>query len=174
MPLQQGPLRVQGRLNVEGETILEGSLTLEGPPPVLPNGTTGTTQPAGDNSTKLATTAFVQEAGIVGPEGPQGPAGPQGVEGPQGPGGYQGQMGPQGAAGTQGVEGPQGIQGPQGNTGATGAAGPPAWINLFRNGPMDVAQRGTSGSVSSGTTAYTLDGCQITANRGRCGLGTGI
>lgn len=37
------------------------------------------------------------------------------------------------------------------------------FVNKFRNGPCDVAQRGTSGSVSSGSTAYTLDGIQITA-----------
>lgn len=30
--------------------------------------------------------------------------------------------------------------------------------NKFRNGTMDVAQRGVSGTVSSGTSAYTLDG----------------
>ena len=61
MPLEKtGPQRIRGRLHVEGDTILEGNLTLAGPAPQLPNGTTGTTQPGGDNSTNLATTAFVQ------------------------------------------------------------------------------------------------------------------
>ena len=283
MPQPTGPLTVQGRLRVEGDTTLEGNLTLTGPPPTLPNGTTATTQLQGDSSTKLATTAFVQEAGIVGPQGPAGPTGATGPSGPQGPGGYQGQMGPAGATGATGpaiylepeppeepalIPGPQGIQGiagttgaqgptgppiyleaeqpedpvylpgppgiqgvqgltgavgppvyleapeadepiplpgppgiqgvqgiqgqtgvpvyleaeqpedipmiapivgptgPQGATGSTGAAGsagPSGWINLFYNGPMDVAQGGTSGSVSSGSTAYTLDGWQIMA-----------
>jgi len=36
-------------------------------------------------------------------------------------------------------------------------------VNKFRNGQMDVAQRGTSGTVASGTTAYTLDGWMISA-----------
>jgi hypothetical protein len=35
--------------------------------------------------------------------------------------------------------------------------------NRFRNGTYDVAQRGTSGSVSAGATAYTLDGWLVTA-----------
>jgi hypothetical protein len=33
--------------------------------------------------------------------------------------------------------------------------------NKFRNGTMDVAQRGTSGTVASATSAYTLDGWLI-------------
>lgn len=37
------------------------------------------------------------------------------------------------------------------------------FANKFRNGTMQVAQRGTSGSVSAGTTAYTLDGWQVSA-----------
>jgi hypothetical protein len=36
-------------------------------------------------------------------------------------------------------------------------------INKFRNGTFDVASRGTSGTVSSGTTAYSLDGWMIAA-----------
>lgn len=36
-------------------------------------------------------------------------------------------------------------------------------INKFRNPGMDVAQRGTSGSVASGSTAYSLDGWMIVA-----------
>ena len=37
------------------------------------------------------------------------------------------------------------------------------FVNLFCNPHMDVAQRGSSGSVSAGTTAYTLDRWQISA-----------
>jgi hypothetical protein len=36
-------------------------------------------------------------------------------------------------------------------------------VNKFRNPGFDVAQRGTSGTVSAGNTAYTLDGWQISA-----------
>jgi len=37
------------------------------------------------------------------------------------------------------------------------------FVNKFRNGKMDVYQRGSSGTVSAGTTAYTADGWQISA-----------
>jgi hypothetical protein len=37
------------------------------------------------------------------------------------------------------------------------------YVNKFRNPGMDIAQRGTSGSVTSGTTAYTLDGWMVSA-----------
>ena len=47
------------------------------------------------------------------------------------------------------------------NLGYVGTAG--GYVNKFRNGGFDVDQRGTSGSVSSGATAYTLDGWQISA-----------
>lgn len=40
---------------------------------------------------------------------------------------------------------------------------PGGFLNKFRNPGFDIAQRGTSGSVSAGTTAYTLDGWQISA-----------
>ncbi|WP_127078331.1 hypothetical protein [Rhodomicrobium lacus] len=36
-------------------------------------------------------------------------------------------------------------------------------LNKFRNGSFAIAQRGTSGSVAAGATAYTLDGWQIAA-----------
>jgi Major tropism determinant N-terminal domain len=41
---------------------------------------------------------------------------------------------------------------------------PGGFLNKFRNGAMDVAQRGTSGTVSASSTAYALDGWQITAS----------
>ena len=40
---------------------------------------------------------------------------------------------------------------------------PGGFVNKFRNGTFDVAQRGSSGSVAAGTPAYTLDGWQISA-----------
>lgn len=40
---------------------------------------------------------------------------------------------------------------------------PGGFLNKFRNPGFDIAQRGTSGSVTAGTTAYTLDGWQISA-----------
>ncbi|WP_127076142.1 hypothetical protein [Rhodomicrobium lacus] len=43
------------------------------------------------------------------------------------------------------------------------ASGARGFVNAFRNGGFTVAQRGTSGSVAAGATAYTLDGWQISA-----------
>lgn len=40
---------------------------------------------------------------------------------------------------------------------------PQGFANKFRNASMNIAQRGTSGTVTAGTTAYTLDGWQMTA-----------
>ena len=39
--------------------------------------------------------------------------------------------------------------------------GPGGWRNKFRNPNFLIAQRGTSGTVTSGSTAYTADGWQI-------------
>ena len=52
---------------------------------------------------------------------------------------------------------------------STPLSGTPAWnaydpggfLNKFRNGVFSVAQRGTSGTVTTGNTSYTLDGWQI-------------
>ena len=41
-------------------------------------------------------------------------------------------------------------------------------VNKFRNPTMDIAQRGTSGTVSSGGTAYTVDGWQVTTAGHTC------
>lgn len=62
-----------------------------------------------------------------------------------------------GATGPTGPQGAQGIPGPQGAAGATGASGA-GWVNKFRNPTMDVAQRGTSGTVATNGAAYSLDG----------------
>jgi hypothetical protein len=40
------------------------------------------------------------------------------------------------------------------------------YINFFRNPFMEVAQRGTSGTITAGTGAYTLDGWAVTASGG--------
>lgn len=42
------------------------------------------------------------------------------------------------------------------------------YVNKFRNGNFDVAQRGTAGTVAAGTTAYTLDGWQVSATGAGC------
>ena len=39
-------------------------------------------------------------------------------------------------------------------------------VNMFRNPFMEVAQRGTSGTITAGTGAYTLDGWAVTASGG--------
>lgn len=84
---------------------------------------TAPTPPPGNNSTSLATTAFVQAA-LTGGVGPTGPTGPQGIQGIQGVAGPTGATGAVGAAGAIGPTGPAGIQGITGATGATGAVGP--------------------------------------------------
>jgi Chaperone of endosialidase len=91
---------------------------------------------ATDNSTRIATTAFVvQHGGTTGPTGPTGPQGAQGTSitgptgppgpanGPPGPAGPQGPPGSTGAPGPTGPTGPAGAAGAQGPAGATGAAG---------------------------------------------------
>lgn len=60
-----------------------------------------------------------------------------------------------------------------GNTGNAPASSPTDWQvfasnptkgeNLFRNAGMQVAQRGTSGTITAGTTAYSLDGWMLKA-----------
>ena len=87
----------------------------------LPDSSTAVTQAPGDNTTKIATTAYVVAAALSGPTGPAGPAGAVGATGPTGPTGPQG---PQGIQGDTGPTGPTGPAGPQGATGATGPTGP--------------------------------------------------
>lgn len=45
---------------------------------------------------------------------------------------------------------------------------PGGFVNRFRNGTMDVAQRGTSGSVASGNTQLALDGWYVGATGAAC------
>ena len=95
---------------------------------------TAPTPAAGDNSTRLATTAFVATAvgatGAAGSTGATGPAGPAGATGATGPvgqtgaGGAAGATGSTGAQGAIGTTGSQGATGSSGPAGATGAAGP--------------------------------------------------
>jgi len=77
-----------------------------------------------DNSSKLATTAFVKLHVLSGPTGPIGATGLTGAQGPQGTQGPQGIPGVQGIQGPQGPQGPQGIKGDKGDTGSTGSQGP--------------------------------------------------
>ncbi|MDE2700571.1 MAG: hypothetical protein OXI23_17000, partial [Gemmatimonadota bacterium] len=109
--------------------------------PALTGNPTATTQNTNDNSTRIATTAYVQGLvstidtdGIVGPRGPRGPqgdpgaagargaTGPAGPQGERGPQGIQGETGPAGR-GDPGPAGPQGERGPRGYTGAAGSDG---------------------------------------------------
>jgi hypothetical protein len=99
--------------------------------------------------------------GPPGQLGPVGPVGPQGEQGPIGPSG--GPTGPAGPAGPSGAAGPAGPQGPAGAAGPAGAVGAYGFANLIRNPVMDVAQRGTSGSVPASGFAYTVDGHQLFA-----------
>jgi len=111
-----------------------------------------------DNSTRIATTAFVRSAMVTYGVGTQGPVGP---------------TGPQGPAGAQGITGPTGSTGAKGNTGATGSTGPAgAAVTTAFGGvgsymatggggildrvyPSQVAG-GTWQLMSAGTTGFTL------------------
>jgi hypothetical protein len=79
---------------------------------------TAPTPATADNSTQLATTAFVKNQGYA----TVGPQGPIGAAGPQGPTGATGSTGSQGTAGATGPQGTAGATGSQGPTGATGSS----------------------------------------------------
>ena len=73
-----------------------------------------------------------------------------------------------GANSINGVTGPVVIApGGGGNVSTSGStvlfSVPGGDLNAFRNAHMDIAQRGTTGTVSSGATSYTLDGWQVSA-----------
>ena len=79
--------------------------------PILSGNPRSVTPAPGDNTTSIATTAFV--AGAVtalpaGPTGATGPAGPTGATGPAGPAGATGATGPTGATGATGGGGSPG------------------------------------------------------------------
>lgn len=59
--------------------------------------------------------------------------------------------------GVAGPTGPAGVAGPTGPTGPTGPISPGGLVNKFRNGTMDVWQRGTSAAVTT-AGAYSADG----------------
>lgn len=126
----------------------------------------------GDNSTNIATTAFVTNAtgGALGATGPTGPAGiPGGPTGPTGATGVTGPTGPIGVQGPQGATvigptGPIGAQGPTGPLGGpTGATGP--------TGP--IGTRGDTGPTGTGGTAGTAGTIGATGPTGPTGPGVG-
>lgn len=137
--------------------------------PQLKGNPTAPTPAFGDNSTTIATTAFVALAGIgatgptgpsggpTGPTGPTGAIGPAGTVGPQGPQGasVQGPTGPAGAVGpvgpSGGPTGPTGAIGPAGALGAQGATGPtgPAGPSGTNGGFGPTGASGPTGPVGS-------------------------
>jgi len=76
-----------------------------------------------------------------------------GITGATGPQGATGAAGPTGATGS-----PGGATGATGPTGAAGPSGLSSASNLFRNGGMDIWQRGTPVTVSTSTGQYGPDG----------------
>ena len=81
---------------------------------------TGITVDPLDNSSKLATTAFVKSQNYATLSSlPQGPTGAAGATGPKGDMGISGDQGIMGAPGARGDRGPTGAQGIQGPTGVT-------------------------------------------------------
>jgi hypothetical protein len=148
-----------GNITTTG-TLTAGTATFTG-------AVTALTPATSDNSTQLATTAFVKNQGYatVGPQGPQGPtgtAGATGSTGPQGPTGSQGATGTTGATGPQGPIGTAGATGPQGTagaTGATGATGP--------QGPIGTA--GATGPQGTAGTAGTQGTAGATGPQGPTG-----
>lgn len=102
--------------------------------PVFTGNPTAPTQAPGNNSTRLATTAFVVaaiaaitggSAGPMGPPGEQGEPGEDGFPGSTGPPGAAGAPGSAGAAGLPGGSGPPGYDGMDGDEGFPGSTGQP-------------------------------------------------
>lgn len=118
-----------------------------------------------DNSSKLATTAFVKLHVLSGPTGPIGATGLTGAQGPQGTQGPQGIPGVQGIQGPQGPQGPQGIKGDAGANGANGATGPRGFqggdlagtIKLWASATLpDATWMACNGAAISRTSYATL------------------
>lgn len=117
--------------------------------PALMNGFTTTTQSAGDNSTKIATTAYVNAA-----------ASDSGLS--------MSNITTNNVSTTQHGFAPKASTNQNLFLGASGAYWNPSDIssgfkNKFRNPTFEVAQRGTSGTVTSGNAVYTLDGWVVGA-----------
>ena len=119
-------------LGTTGEqVVVPGTLTLNNPVS-LPDGSTGYTQPPGNNSTKIATTAFVQGALLTGPTGSTGETG---------------------ATGATGSTGETGATGATGSTGETGATGPSYFVgdatNLSYGGNLSIGGNlGVTGTLT--------------------------
>lgn len=112
-----------------------------------------------DNSTAIATTAFVKANVLTGPTGPQGLTGATGTQGPKGDTGttgatgsqgIQGLTGPTGTTGPTGATGSQGIQGATGATGSTGVVSATAPIvYALQNVSMPAATSSQNGYLTS-------------------------
>ena len=95
--------------------------------PVFTGTPTAPTPTVSDNSTRIATTAFVYSlaSSLTGQQGLTGTTGATGPTGPAGPTGAPGSTSAvTGATGPAGARGPTGLAGPPGSPGATGPQGP--------------------------------------------------
>jgi collagen type VII alpha len=154
-----------------GSNVLSASPALTGIP-------TAPTAPAADNSTAIATTAYIKAQsyattaqlsavsltpGPTGPQGPQGITGITGAIGPQGPQGVAGTTGDTGAASVvAGPQGPQGVIGATGTTGTAGATGPQGPQGVIGitgaigpQGPQGVTGPTGAASIVAGPTGPT-------------------
>jgi hypothetical protein len=175
--------------NLTGAVTSIGNLTSLAVSPALTGVPTAPTAALGNNTTQIATTAFVQAAALTGPTGakgvqgiqglagadgaagpqgipgvagPIGPEGPQGIPGTPGAAGTAGQQGIQGVAGPVGPAGAQGIQGLPGADGAAGLQGTPGAAGAV--GPQGIP--GATGSVANVGTisnSSTTNGASITS-----------
>ena len=110
--------------NLTGAVTSNGNVTTIAASPALTGVPTAPTAAVGNNTTQIATTAFVQAAALTGPTGAKGTQGLQGLPGADGAAGPAGPQGIPGIPGADGATGPAGAQGIPGIPGADGATGP--------------------------------------------------
>lgn len=129
-------------------------------------GPTGSTGPAGADSTITGPTGPTGIQGVIGPTGVNGDVGPTGISGDIGP------TGPTGTAGNTGTTGPQGVQGVTGPTGLQGSIGPTGADSTI-TGPTgisgDIGPTGPTGSnisiIDNVNTSITSSA--LSANMGK-------
>lgn len=123
---------------------------------------TAPTPTVSDNSTRIATTEFVNNlaAALTGQQGQTGASGATGSQGPKGPTGPAGPKGDTGAPGAPGPTGPTGPQGPAssvaGPTGPQGPAGPSGPVGGSNNQVLY-----KSGGTATGSSNLTFDGTTL-------------
>ena len=145
--------------NLTGAVTSNGNITTIAASPALTGVPTAPTAAVGNNTTQIATTAFVQAAALTGPTGAKGTQGLQGIPGADGAAGPAGPQGIPGIPGADGATGPTGAQGIPGIPGAAGVAGAAGAQGIQ-------GTTGATGSVASVdpiSGSSTANGASITA-----------